>query len=395
MGVLAFESVDTLPWPSTGAFPAYDAEGGGLPTTFSLRGGIMFDNNVLRRETSRESDTITRAGIGFRHEQRVVGRQRLIVDARGDVYYFDHFTDLTHFAYAVLGDWRWEVGNDFSGSIILGRDRRQVDLGEAVSLVRDPVTTTRVGASAAYTGVPDWRLRVGTTAARSERGSRDDAELRAGAVSLGLDWVSPLRNTLGVEYRHTWGDAPVPEFVPELGAFVDNDFREKEIAGVATYAPVPQIRMAARLGRTERTYSAIEGRDFNGTTGRFVLDWLPGNKTILGIEAYRAPQSIIDVAAGHTLVSGIAFVPRWAVTNKVVLSSRLSRERRRFEGDPATTAGAPVRDEVITLIRLAVGWEPQRHWQLSAGLDRGERESNEAGRDYRFNAVVFHAQWNY
>ena len=392
---LAFQSVDTIPWPTSGVFPAYAAEGAPLTGLF-VHGGIMFDNNVLRRER-KENDAITRAGVGFRHDQRVVGRQRLIVDARGDAYYFDNFTDLSHFAYSALGDWRWEAGNDFSGSIVLGRDRRLVDFSQAtvIRTSNDPVTTTRVGASAAYTGVPDFRLRAGAAAARGERSSRPDAEIRAGSITAGIDWVSPLRNTLGVEYRSTYGDAPVPEFVTALGTFVENDFREKEIAAVATYAPLPQFRFVGRVGRTERTYTQIAGRDFEGITGRFGLDWLPGNKTVLGFEAYRAPQSVIDVAAGHVLITGIAFAPRWAVTNKLVLSSRLSRERRQFEGDPATTAGAPVLDEVVTLMRFAVGWEPQRHWQFSLGFDRGEREANTAGRDYQYNAVVFNAQWTY
>src|SRR5439155_20783560 len=115
---------------------------------------------------------------------------------------------------------------------------------------------------------------------------------------------------------------------------------------------------------------------------------LPGNKTILGFEAYQEPRSVIDIAASHVLVKGVSFGPRWAMTNQVVLSARFARERRQFDGNPALAAGATLRDEVYHLIRFAVGWEPQRRWQVGLGYDHGERESNIAGRDYQVNTVT-------
>jgi hypothetical protein len=83
------------------------------------------------------------------------------------------------------------------------------------------------------------------------------------------------------------------------------------------------------------------------------------------------------------------------VTNQVVLSARLVRERRVYEGDPALSAGATLRNELITLWRFALGWEPQRRWQVGIALDRGERESNIAGRDYDFTAVMANLAYNW
>jgi hypothetical protein len=118
------------------------------------------------------------------------------------------------------------------------------------------------------------------------------------------------------------------------------------------------------------------------------LEWLPGTKTVLGFEAYREPRSVIEVAASHMIVAGVSFGPRWALTNKAVLGAQLVRERRVFDGDPSIGAGITRRDELIHLVRISVGWEPVRQWQLSAAFDHGERESNIVGRDYQFNAVM-------
>ena len=382
----AFEAIDTIPWPSRGVFPAYPREDD-RPTDFWVQGGVRRDDNALRLETGERSDIITRLGAGIRHETRVVGRQRVRLEARGDYYDYDRLNELDHFAYALAGDWLWEIGNNLSGTVLIGRERRQVDLAETLTERLDTTTLTRIGGTAAYLISPRFRVRGGLASTRAERSRARETETRATSAVAGADYVSPLGNTLGIEYRATQGEAPFDEFVATLG-LVNNDYDEREVSLVATYALGPQLRSGVRVGRTSRDYDELSARDFDGNTGRIFVDWLPGNKTILGFEDYREPRSVIDIAASHVLLKGFAFGPRWAATNKLVLSARFVRERREYEGDPALTAGGVLRNEVLSLVRFALGWEPQRRWQLSLALDRGERESNAAGRDYDFAAVM-------
>ena len=382
----AFEAIDTIPWPSRGVFPAYPREDD-RPTDFWVQGGVRRDDNALRLETGERSDIITRLGAGIRHETRVVGRQRVRLEARGDYYDYDRLNELDHFAYALAGDWLWEIGNNLSGTVLIGRERRQVDLAETLTERLDTTTLTRVGGTAAYLISPRFRVRGGLANTRAERSRVRETETRATSAVAGADYVSPLGNTLGFEYRATQGEAPFDEFVATVG-LVNNDYDERELSFVATYALGAQLRSGVRVGRTTRDYDELSARDFDGNTGRIFVDWLPGNKTILGFEAYREPRSVIDIAASHVLLKGFAFGPRWAATNKLVLSARFVRERREYEGDPLLATGGVLRNEVLSLVRFALGWEPQRRWQLSLALDRGERESNVAGRDYNFAAVM-------
>jgi hypothetical protein len=394
-GIQPYEAIDQLPWPSLGEFPAYPRTDV-RPTQAWVHAGMRYDNNVLRRETNTVSDTVSRVGGGFRHDQRVLGRQRLLVEGRGDWFNYHNFSSLDHFAYSMLGDYRYELGNDLSGSVILARDRRQTQISETGSTRSDIAVQTRLGASGAYVVSPYFRLHGGVGVTRADREARPDANTRGYAWNGGGAYVSPLGNTLGVEYRVAHGSAPVSEFVAPLGTFVNNDYHERELALIATYSPGPQLRLGGRIGRTKRGYTQIADRDFDGITGRLLVDWLPGNKTHLGFEMYKVPQSIIDVSASHVLTTGLAFGPRWAPTAKTVVSARLMHERRRFQGDPAfTVPGAVLRDELVDLLRLAVGWEPERHYQVGLAVDRGTRQSNTLDRDYKFWALMGNIAWTW
>jgi len=380
----AFEAIDTIGWPSRGVFPAYPADET-RPTGIMAEAGVMRDDNVLRTETNPQSDTITRVGAAFRHEERIVGRQRLRLDARGDYYKYDHFSDLDHPAYALGGGWLWEAGNNLAGTVTAGYVHRQADPSETQTNRLDLVKSATVGATAVYLIAPSLRLRGGLLGLKDERTQAVKQESRAVSATAALEYVSPLLNTVGLEYRSTRGEAPLA-----VGAPGNPDYEERELAVVATYALGAQLRMTGRLGYTARDYDEenTTQHNFAGSTGRVLLEWLPGYKTILGLAVYREPRSVIDVAASHMIVSGVSFGPRWAVTNKAVLGAQLVSERRRFDGDPSLAAGNTLRDELVHLVRISAGWEPARYWQLSAAFDHGERDSNVVGRDYKFNAVM-------
>jgi hypothetical protein len=393
---MAFPPVDFIPYPSRGAFPAYAAEARRLPEMW-VQGGVMRDNNILRLQDGAQSDTVTRLGAGIRHEARVIGRQSVALEARFDHYSYDRFTNLDHTAYGLRGEWRWEVGNDLSGTLGYSRRRILVDFGEVQAAVKDLVTENRLYGTAAYRLGPNMRVRGALDHTRNNRSVGEAADTRGNGALIGLDYVTALGNSLGIEARTARGDAPVPEQVALTGTLVNNDFREHEVSAVATYSPNPQFRFAGRLGKTKRSYSELGGRDFSGTTWRASADWLPGTKTRLNFTAYKEPRSIIDIAAFHVLVKGVEFGPSWAPTPKIVLSGRVFREQRQYQGDPTLqlVPGTPMRDETLRGVRLGVGWEIQRNIEISAAVDRGERSSNLLGRNYDYTATMANLRFSF
>jgi hypothetical protein len=392
----AFEAIDSLRFPSSGVFPAYPSEGG-LPRNLWVQAGLLHDNNILRRDAGgEESETVARVGAGASVDARLWGRQSVHLEARGDGYKFQNFSELDHFAYGLLGELRWELGNALGGT--LGYERRHylIDLAERLTVRRDAVTENHYFARAGYRLTPRWRLRGALDLVDLDRPEFTAAGTQVSSVVGGIDYVTPLGNTIGVEARHSEGDAPVDERIDPLGVAVSNDYEEREIAAVLTYLPSAQLRVAGRLGHTERTYSVLSNRNFDGGTGRLDLEWRPGTKTTLAFSAYRVPRSIIDVGASHVVINGVSFGPSWAPTVKLVFGARLIKEDREYAGDPGVALGVDtLREETVRAWRFTAGWEITRHYQLAAAFETGERSSNILGLDYDYRTVMANLRYNF
>jgi hypothetical protein len=355
----------------------------------------MRDSNVLRTPTDKRVDWITRVGAGIRSEGLIIGRQRALLEVVGEYYEYLRFDELDHFAHALRGEWLWEFTNDLSGTLGASRRKRLTDVGELQREIRDMVTEDRFYGSGAWRVGPSVRLTGGADAAHIAHSGRGVREAWGYGVRGGAEYVTAVGTALGAEYRIARGDAPVVEELG-LGAFPTNEYKERELAGTASYTLGVDIALSGRLGRTTRTYSELQGRDFKGTTWRGRADWRVGPKTNLVGEIYKEPAAIVDATALHVVRRGFAVGPSWAATYKLVFTGRYVWERRLHQGDPAVAVlGAPLRDERYDTVRLGAGWEPQRHIQLGGAFDYGRRDSNVDDRDYGYFAVTLNLRWSY
>jgi hypothetical protein len=400
---LAFEAVDTIPYPSRGAFPeAYD-RGPVYPTRLSAEVGLLYDSNVFRLPEGADtrallgrperSDAVMRYGADLRHIARVFGRQSFRLHARGEYNDYLRYHVLDHFAYVLTGEWIWEVTNDFSGTLGWDRAHGLSDRGEAQGPIRDKVTSDRFYATGAYRVTPDWRVRGGADHRHAKR-TGDRAELSTDAITVraGIDYVTPLANAIGVEARRTEGSAPVTAAIDPAGQ-LGNDFSEHEVSLVLTYNLGAQLLVGGALGRTRRSYSQLPVQEFDGTTGRARVIWRPAPKVTLGFEAYKEAPTIITVDATHVVVRGVSFGPSWAPTMKLVFSAQLVNERRQFQS--ILDVGLPARDDTLRLWRFGAGWEPQRHFTVGAGLEYGERSSNILAREFEYGAVMANVRYDW
>ena len=383
----AFEAVDVLVPASSGLYPAYPGDPA-APYSVWAQAGVMYDSNALRRTSAYNRELITRVGAGGRLEQRVVGLQGLRLEGHIDGYLYDRFSELDNIGYAALGEWRYEVGNDLAGTLGGSRRRFQASLAEIQAPVRDPIDETTLDGTARYAIGPHLAVRGAAHWIDYRRPSRQAANTRTTILGGGIDYITSIGNAIGVEATTARGDAPVPQEIG-LGTFINNDFRQHEVAVLGTFGVTPSIRLTGRFGRTTRSYTQLPGRDFSGPTWLAVAQWFPTPKTVLVLESAKYISSIIDVGASHMVARGYAVGPGWAVTAKLNLQARLFRQRQWFEGDPVFALGlAPLRQEYVRGYRLGAYWEYDRRIHYQFSVEHGERESNILGRNYRFNAGI-------
>jgi hypothetical protein len=386
MCAAAFDAVDVLPSASSGLYPAYPSDPI-PPYTVWAQAGVMYDSNILRRTTGDNHEWVTRVGMGGRVDQRVIGRQGLHLEGRVDGYLYDQFSDLDNVSYSALGEWRYEVGNDLAGAIGVSRRRFQAALSEIQRDQYDPITESSVNGTARYALGPHLAVRGAAHWIDYVRPSRPEANTRTVILGGGLDYVTDLGNTIGLDVQEAKGDAPVNQLVDPLGVFVNNNFTQRDYGIVGAFGVTPSIRVAGRVGRTERSYSVLPGRNFNGPTWNVAGQWYPTTKTVLFLDSAQTVSSIIDVGASHVVVKGYGVGAGWAATAKLNLMARFLRQHQTFEGDPEAELGlAPVREEYIRGYRLAAYWEYTRRIHYQFAFDHGERESNILGRNYTYNA---------
>jgi len=400
---LAFEAVDTIVLPMRGAgFDAYMPDPL-YPVNVWAQAGAMWDSNPFGvrdganlRDTlhsDQKSDFITRFGVGANYMQKIYGRQSIRLGARADAFKWFHFNEMDNIGYGIAADWLWEITNDLSGTVGYGRTRGLADPSEAQTVSKDYITTDRIFALGAWRVGPNFRLRGDVSREKGDRsGDRPGADTESNTLIVGADYISPLANTIGVQWRETRGQAPTTPTVDPSG-LLDTEYTEHEVGIVGSYNLGAQLRVSGLVGRSERTYKELPVEPFDGPVWRARVDWLPGYKTIMTFETYRATRAVLDVDATHVVVRGASFGPQWAPTAKIVLSARVLQERRQYQQTNVT--GLPARDETVRLLRFGVGWEPRRHYSLNSAIEYGERTSNQLGRDFNHVALMTNFRYDW
>jgi Putative beta-barrel porin 2 len=389
----AFDTVDGLRFPSSGGFPAYPSDIPTRPWNVFAYAGVMHDSNPFRVETGEESDLVARVGAGASTVTRVVGRQRVLLEGYGEYYKYDRFSEIDHFGYGLRADWLFEVGNDINGVAGYRRRHRHADLGEFRVAERAMITTDQFLVDGGYRFAPDWRIFFAVDHVKEKSEVLEPPEIERTNYISTLTYSTPLGNSIGVLGRVGRGDARTTD-AGGIASIVD--FDEHEIALTLAYRLGAQLRLGGRVGHTERDYESDAIQDFSGPTYRGTIDWVPTGKLTMNLTAYREPVSTLEFDATEVVRQGASVGVAFAMTFKLVFTATFINETRDYQGDPGAAAlGLAQREDTLRVWRFAAGWEPLRHWQLSAGLDLGERDSNRLGETYDYTQVMLNLRWTY
>jgi exopolysaccharide biosynthesis operon protein EpsL len=396
-GAAALETLDDIYWPETGKFPAYAAEPDPRTVVISVFGGYDRDSNPFRLSSTdptpgSRSDSIYRAGAGIRAELPS-GRQRFVLEARGEIHEYNRFDLLDHTSYGVGGIWRWQIGNQWSGEAGLTRKRFLGSLDDVQAPIKDMITEDRAFVSAGYLVTPRWRIRGGLDWTKWDHNdpTRSELDARITSGTAGLDYVTPANNSVGGQVKVSEGE--YPNLQPVAGGLVANDYREIEASAVMHWVITGKSTLDARAGYTKREHDQVPQRDFDGFTGRVGLDWFVAAKTLLNFAIWREVQSTDDASASYVLSEGWSVGPAWAPTIKLVFQGRYFRENREFKGDPGLVlVGGVPREDSFDGFSVTAGYSPVRNVHLSIGAEWGDRTSNLTGFDFDYRLISANAR---
>jgi len=404
-----FEMTEDILWPDDGRFPGYPQEADTRTVHFFVSGGIYHDDNIFRLSDSAtvpagvsKSDTIYRIGARLRADIPI-SRQRIILDGRVDNYTFDKNGLLDHVDYRGSARWAWQAGPLVSGDLGYSRRRYLGDLGEINAPLKDMITEDRIFGSAGFMVTPRWRIRGGADWGEWDHSAatRQTLNLEVTSVTVGLDYVTPLNNHVGVQHKQSHGKYPNRQTVSGTTT-VANSYDEGETSAVLRWNITGKSVLNARAGYTKREHDEVPARDFDGFTGRVNLDWEAGAKTLLHGAVWREIRSVDELAtleqaaASYVLSTGLSIGPSWAPTSKLVFEAKYIHEKREYEGDPGPSFGTGVqREDTFNGLRLAAGYAPRRNIRFSLAYERGDRDSNITLRDYEYNRVSANARFQF
>ena len=337
------------------------------------------DDNVLRQPegAGAQGDSYRVTTLGLRLDAPR-DRQRLQGELAVNSVRYRRFGEFDLDGHDGRATWHWRPGESHNAKLGVAHRRALASLAsvqEGVqSRVPNALTTRRAYAAGEALLAARWQLSL--QAARLEQSNaaaeRQPNDLALDQGEAGFAYLSRAGNRLGLRARQARGELPNAQLV--AGSAIDNSYRQRELAAVLDWRPGAQTRLRAHAGRVRRAYQQLPGRDFEGGTWEFSLDWTPTGKLELSALAQRGISDAEEINVNFVLAERIALQAKLRPSAVTELSAVLETSDRRTLGDAAVLLGAaPARSERLSAAGLAAGYRPLPQVTLGFTLRREKR----------------------
>lgn len=366
------------------------------PLQLKVYGGFKHDSNLFRLSdnadavatigSSDKSDNIYQAGVGARYELRR-SRQKLVLDGTVEQNWFQNFDTLDNTSNNLRGEWGWQAGNSWDGTLGAGHRHYLENFGSVQQNIKDMVDRTRAYGSANFRPLSYLKFTLDLDWVDEEHSadSRQFLDNRTNGAAFTANWVTPSKNTVGVKYRIA--DAVYPSDAVVSGAVLDNSYTENEYSLVAVWNVTAASLLRGRLGRTEREFDQDPSRNFSGPTWRLGYEWKPTGKTALEMAVWRELTGFEDFSGTYMRTTGIGIFPAWSVIPKLVLQGKAAYQTRDYLGNAAFSPATGQREDQERLFQLAAVWTPLRLTKLILAVETGDRNSNQTLADYDYQSI--------
>lgn len=388
-------------WAASSAQAAYDPEDLFQPfvsDTFS------YDNNVYRLSPeagdpklflgpdASKDDYINQASVGGR-VHKALGRQILDVDLQFSEHQYARNTKLDHASTRDSAIWNWALGQPWSGRVGADYSKSLAGFANTRFFSADLLTQTGYFFDARYELNPRWSLDGGVRRSSTEHSAeaRQTQNIDTQTVRGGLVYLTPRKDSLGLEYRHVDAQFPDRPLLFSLAA-QDNVYSEDVASFAIKYNYSPKTRLEGSAGYLQRSHPHLDFRDFSGEIWRMSLFWTPTAKTQLNVSSWHEITAYAELASNFFVSEGVSLSPVWLPTEKLALSAQLRWETQDHTGgNGAALPGVPLRLDELFSAQAGVTYTPVRFAEISLSYAYSQRESNRLFFSYRddtLNAAV-------
>ncbi len=373
--------------------------------TLQFRASQAFqrDSNIFRLSdqantqailgTPERSDTVSTTTVGFRLN-KPVGLQRFEVGANFEMYKYNRFSNLDFNAVSYAAAWRWSLTPSFRGN--LTTDRREyvdntADLQNQGQVNRRTDKSTVLDAEYELDGV--WRLLGGVFQRDSESSQpfvfQGDSKLTG--AEAGFRYQFPYATSLAYRFKNSSGEYSNNNFFPGIAG---SDFKEREHELRGEWRPGGRTSLNGRLAHVDRKHDVLPARDFSGIVGQVDWNYEFTGKTSAAAGLVREIGSYQSNTSSYYDGNRIFVAPRWNATERISLLARYDYGTRDFKG-PLPGFAATNRKDKLQLASVSAEYQILRELKLRAWVQQDRRTSNEAGADYKSNAVGIAAEANF
>jgi exopolysaccharide biosynthesis operon protein EpsL len=356
---------------------------------------------VLGAPSKSDTNDTTSAGLNF---DLPVSRQRFTGGLSVAKNHYDRFTVLDFTERHARAVWQWQAGSAFSGRLGYTNDRALASLANVQSGVQsgtpNPLETSKAFVEGIYRMGARWQLKGEASKLKqsNEVPVRQVNDITNDGAGLGISYVTPADNQLGISVQTQKGDLPNLELIN--ASLVDNSYRQRRVAVTTDWNISGHSHLRASAGKVRRSFEDVPARDHESGFYRAAYDWKPGDRFALTVTARRdigAPEEInAGVNIGFVLVKGIALRPTYRMSEKLDFSGSYETADWEYLGDAGVALGtvAPRSDRVRSTA-LAMSYQPVRALRLGLALRRETRTSTAALGDYKVEVVSLSAQMTF
>lgn len=365
-----------------GAMTALPASMAGPNDALHLTAGLGYfhDDNLFRLPDDspgflgQRSDSARQAQVGLLFD-KMVGRQKLFAKAQLSRVKFDVFDQLDYDGKDLQALWKWQIGNQFAGSLGANYEQTLAPYTDFRSSERNLREHRRKYFDGGWLMHPSWRLRGAaskdeyTYELAVQRPNNRDED----AAEVGIDYLPTSGSTIGLVARKIKGKYQNRRSVG--GQLLDESFDQDELKARISWIASGSTDVQVLAGYASRKYRALGERDASGFNGRVSATHTPRGKMKYMAAAWREFSAVESNIISYSLNKGASAGATWEVSAKVRVDANASYEKRAYNARVLLNTAQDLNDS-LRKATLSSTWQPRPTIALTAALEHQTRSGS-------------------